>query len=421
MYFAYHYLARQRDFLPAINEIPEDDLGIIVVIPCFNEPDLIRSLESLWKCSDTSCSVEVIVVFNASQRASQQEVDQNRKSLNAFGKWKKSHSGPGRKFLYTWKEDISDREAGAGLARKMGMDEAIYRFNRLNRAEGILVSFDADALCDANYLAEIEKHYLNHPETDGTTIYFEHPASGNEFPPEVYRGIIQYELYLRYYKEALRFTGFPFAFHTVGSCFTVKAVSYVRQGGMNKKQAGEDFYFLQKLVPLGHFYEIRSTRVLPSPRPSDRVPFGTGPAIRKFIHSPGKGFPAYNLLSFHNLGDLFDRVNDFYRIGEQEIKIHIKTLPEPVRMFLETIDFQGRMGEINRNSASPESFRKRFFRWFNAFMVIKYLNFSHERFFVKVPVLEASRELLTELGVTVPEDIQPGQLLEIFRERERNG
>ncbi len=421
MNFADHYLARQKGFSPVIKEPPDNDLGIIVVIPCFNEPDLILSLESLLKCSDTTCSVEIIVVFNLSRKASQQEIDQNRKSLNAFKKWEKSHSKPTRRFFYIWKEDINEREAGAGIARKIGMDEAVCRFNRLNRASGVVVSFDADAFCDTNYLAEIEKHYRDHPETNGTTIYFEHPTSGNDFRLEVYLGIIQYELYLRYFKEALHHTGFPFAFHTIGSCFTVKAGTYASQGGMNKKQAGEDFYFIQKLAPLGHFHEIRSTRLIPSPRPSDRVPFGTGPVIRKFIQSPGEGLPAYNPDSFNSLRKLFDRVDDLYRMEEEEIKTTAETLPEPTRMFLETIDFTGRIREINRNSASPESFRKRFFRWFNAFMVIKYLNFSHDRFFEKLPVFDASRELLTELGITVPADIQPGQLLEVFRERERNG
>ena len=421
MNFADHYLARQKGFPPTIDEPPENDLGIVVVIPCFNEPDLIRSLESLWKCSDTACSVEIIVVFNSARNSPHNAISQNRKSLEAFEEWKSNHSKPSRKFFSIWKEDINDRDSGAGLARKMGMDKAISRFNRLDRATGILVSFDADAVCDANYLAEIEKHYRNHPETDGTTLYFEHPTSGNDFPPEVYRGIIQYELYLRYYKEALRYAGFPYAFHTVGSCFTVKAESYARQGGMNKKPAGEDFYFIQKLAPLGHFHEIRSTRVIPSPRPSDRVLFGTGPAIRKFIDSSGEGLPAYSLLSFHHLRKLFDQVNRFYRMGEDEIGRLTTTLPEPVRIFLEKIDFPGRIDEINRNAASVESFRKRFFRWFNAFMVIKYLNYSHERFFEKMPVFKASIELLSELGMTLPADIQPGQLLEIFRGMERGG
>lgn len=419
MRFADHYLARQKGFSHAIEEPPERDLGLIVVVPCFNEPDLIRSLESLWQCSGTTCATEIIVVINSARNAPEEAVAQNRESLKAFEAWKRSHSRPGRRFFHIRKEDLDDRFAGAGLARKTGMDEAIYRFNQADRAGGILVSFDADATCDTNYLAEIENHYRNHPDTDGATIYFEHPTSGDDFPPGVYQGIIQYELYLRYYKEALRFTGFPFACHTVGSCFTVKALSYVRQGGMNRKQAGEDFYFIQKLAPLGHFHEIRSTRVIPSPRPSDRVPFGTGPVIRKFIENPGNGLPAYNPLAFHHLRNLFEQADRFYRTGDQEIEATVQTLPEPVRLFLETIKFPERINEINRNSASPESFRKRFFRWFNAFVVIKYLNFAHGRFFEKVPVLPASVELLSALGRRLPEGIEPGEMLEIFRRMER--
>ena len=62
----------------------------------------------------------------------------------------------------------------------------------------------------------------------GCTIYFEHPIEGDEYPPEVYDAIIQYELYLRYYLQALRYTGYPYATHTVGSCFAVKASVYAK-------------------------------------------------------------------------------------------------------------------------------------------------------------------------------------------------
>src|SRR5207248_7565747 len=35
---------------------PRSDLGIVVVIPCFDEPDLVGSLESLWNCERLGCS-----------------------------------------------------------------------------------------------------------------------------------------------------------------------------------------------------------------------------------------------------------------------------------------------------------------------------------------------------------------------------
>src|SRR5213594_3575687 len=93
--------------------------------------------------------------------------------------------------------------------------------------------------------------------------------------PKVAEAIAAYELHLRYYVRALRYAGFPYAHHTIGSCMAVRADVYKKQGGMNKRQAGEDFYFLQKIIPLGHFTDLTETKVIPSSRPSDRVPFGT--------------------------------------------------------------------------------------------------------------------------------------------------
>ena len=59
-----------------------------------------------------------------------------------------------------------------------------------------------------------------------------------------------------------------------------------KQDGLNKKQAGEDFYFLQKIMPMGNYFELNSTTVHPSSRTSDRVPFGTGPIINQYLKHP---------------------------------------------------------------------------------------------------------------------------------------
>ncbi|NJK86994.1 MAG: hypothetical protein HC906_14465 [Bacteroidales bacterium] len=61
--------------------------------------------------------------------------------------------------------------------------------------------------------------------------------------PEIYEAISKYELYLRVHTAFLRLIGFPNSFFTLGSCFAVKAKSYTEIGGMNKRHAGEDFYF----------------------------------------------------------------------------------------------------------------------------------------------------------------------------------
>ena len=49
----------------------------------------------------------------------------------------------------------------------------------------------------------------------------------------------------------MKFAGYPWAMYTVGSAFAVTAEAYVKRGGMNRRQAGEDFYFLQNLAHIG--------------------------------------------------------------------------------------------------------------------------------------------------------------------------
>ena len=79
----------------------------------------------------------------------------------------------------------------------------------------------------------------------------------------------------------MKFANLPYSYHTIGSAFAVSASSYAKQGGMNRRKAGEDFYFISKLIKGEKFGEITKTKVIPSPRISDRVPFGTGRSIMK--------------------------------------------------------------------------------------------------------------------------------------------
>ena len=44
---------------------------------------------------------------------------------------------------------------GVGLARKTGMDEAVRRFNSINRPDGVILNIDADCTVDSNYFIEI--------------------------------------------------------------------------------------------------------------------------------------------------------------------------------------------------------------------------------------------------------------------------
>ena len=54
-----YYLNRYAFRSKMIQEEVDPQTGIIVVIPCHNEPDLVSALQSLDNCENPNCKVEV--------------------------------------------------------------------------------------------------------------------------------------------------------------------------------------------------------------------------------------------------------------------------------------------------------------------------------------------------------------------------
>lgn len=426
MGFADNYLEKHAFDNSKITTPPEKDLTFITVIPCFNEPSLLRCLGSLNNCKLPSTSMEIIIVINSGIDSHANIVRQNEITLREASEWIKNRQVSSFKYHILYYPDLPKKFAGAGLARKIGMDEAVRRFNMINNVNGVIISFDADSVCESNFITAIEDQFNKYPETNACSIYFEHPTEGSEFEEEVYKGIIQYELYLRYYNQALRYTTFPYAFHCVGSCFAVKAGIYVKQGGMNKKQAGEDFYFLQKIIPQGNFYEINTTKVFPSPRPSDRVPFGTGPMIRKWLDNSLSDIYTYDPKAFTGLKTFFEQTDKLYKIKQKEYSELINLFPGLLCSFLVKTDFWSDLDEINNNCSNIITFRKKFYNKFNAFKVLKYMNYTHDSFLNLIPVTDAARSLINIIKTKyeikdrlVLKYESPKELLELYRAIER--
>lgn len=335
-------------------------------------------------------SIEVIVVINSSENTSSEIVNQNIKTYNEANNWIAQHEDSSLRFFILHEQKLPNKYAGAGLARKIGMDQAVARFNALDNNNGVIVSIDADSKLKTNYFAELEKHFDMFPKTNAITTYFEHPIEGNEFEPDIYAAISQYELYMRYYKLASSFTGFPYSYYTIGSCFAVGVNAYVKQGGMNKKQAGEDFYFLHKIFPLGNCYEINTTCVYPSSRPSDRVPFGTGPMVKSIVKSKSKEFLTYNFHAFIDLKSFLSNIDKLFRI--EDLNELLNCLPKSISEFLIENHFPIAIKEINSNSSNIKTFTKRFYNWFDAFRVLKFLNFAHDNYYEKQALLNESEK-----------------------------
>jgi hypothetical protein len=399
MGFADQYLSKQKIYSSHLADVPDSLLNAIVVIPCYNEVGIVQSLESLYSCKRCDCVMEVIVVINASEKDSEAIHEQNQLSLQQVKGWIATHQDKILKFHVLYLPSLPPRHAGVGLARKIGMDEAVYRFNAINNSAGIIVSFDADALCSDNYFQEITKTFQQDEKLNGCSVFFEHPLKGKQFPAEIYEGIAKYELHLRYFNQFLRFIKFPFAYQTLGSSFAVRALPYIRQGGMNLRQAGEDFYFLHKIIPLGNYTEINSAVVYPSPRISNRVPFGTGAAIKKFIDQGSNEYMTYNPLAFVDLKSFFETIISQAAYIVETRKVDASGLSDLIKDYLAVIDFNEAIAEISRNTSSSSSFIKRFYCYFNAFRIIKFLN-STKNNYPAITIEEAACDLLSKMNIT---------------------
>ncbi|MBK8967085.1 MAG: glycosyltransferase [Saprospiraceae bacterium] len=384
---------------PLIPRAPEPDLALVVTIPCHDEPDLPGTLASLAACVPPPKPVEVLVLINSAGNAGDAVKKRNADTLQQAKTWAKAHPSRNLRFYFLHFPDLPPKHAGVGLARKIAMDEAARRLVQTGNARGVIACLDADSQVAPNYLQALLAFFEQYPDCPAAGIYYEHPLEGEAFEPEVYAAIARYELHLRYYVQALRWAGLPTATQTVGSAMAVRANAYQAQGGMNRRQAGEDFYFLHKFTPLAGFSEITTTTVIPSPRMSHRVPFGTGKAVGEMLS--GNAFLTYAPQTFNDLKVFLENLDRWQSVGltlsQADTGVN---LPPSISTFLETERFPEKLREICANTASPEAFRKRFFRWFDPFLAMKYVHHARDHFYPNVPVEEAV-VLIGEYGLRI--------------------
>jgi len=337
-----------------LRQVPKN-LSLIVMIPFLNEPEIQRTLESLWNCEPIKSMCEVIVAVNNSETCTGTVKDFNQQTYKNLQAWKKENDRPNLILHPIYATDVNPKFAGAGMARKIGMDEAIRRFNAIGRSEGIVVSLDADCLVSANYLQRIETVFKENKSCFAATINFRHRIEEVDDLKQK-QGIQLYEDYLHYFKKAMEITGYPNSIYTIGSAFAVRADAYAKQGGMNRRQAGEDFYFLHKLTKLGPITEINDVFVYPSARVSDRVPFGTGASMTKWMNDVEDLDLTYNFAAFLDLKELFAKVDAFFRVKADEIEKLNSSFPDSVQEYLRKINFSEKLAEINQNSSTLLSF-----------------------------------------------------------------
>jgi hypothetical protein len=197
----------------------------------------------------------------------------------------------------------------------------------------------------------------------------------------------------------------PFAYQTIGSAMAVKSFAYAKEGGMPLKQAGEDFYFLHKYTKNISLEEINNTLVYPSNRASDRVPFGTGKAVDDFIHSEGF-YKSYNPLSFELLSNWLEHVLTHAYQKFDSICPNFNCKNAYFLDWLEESNADNALQNIASNSSNFESYIKRFFQWFDAFQLMKYLHYMRDKGLADLPILDCTAYLFDKMPMPHSDQIQ---------------
>jgi hypothetical protein len=183
-------------------------------------------------------------------------------------------------------------EQGVGLARKVANDCGASLISKGFIKQPVLFNTDADAQLPTDYFKRIKPKQL----LPTAWVYpFSHTLSNIH---EETDNIENYEKHLESYVKGLKYANSPFAFHTIGSCIAINAESYIKARGFPSRNAGEDFYLLNKLRKLGVVTSLEGEPIKLSGRVSHRVPFGTGPALKQ---NSNKKLEAYKHTCFDYL------------------------------------------------------------------------------------------------------------------------
>jgi hypothetical protein len=185
----------------------------------------------------------------------------------------------------------------------------------------IIISMDADTVFDEGYFYSVTENLRLNPAAWAVSIPYYHRLSYN---PELDRALLRYEIYMRTYAINMWRIRSPYSFTALGSAIAIPVWAYKAVGGMTPKMSGEDFYFLQKIVKTGRLLHWNGEIVYPAARLSDRVFFGTGPALLKGIDGDWSSYPVY-------IQKLFDSVAELYKLFGA---LYTKDIETPLDDFL---------------------------------------------------------------------------------------
>ena len=341
--------------------LPPGDYRRAVVIPAWDEcQELPPVLDSLSAALPPPGRSAVIVVVNHPPGAAAAPSLELLKFLAEY-----RPANPDITLLPVY---LPELKGGVGAARAAGMDAftAVVPPDRLH--DTLIYSLDADSTVATEYFMAAEMAFSADHSASAVVPGFRHRQAADAAQE---RAIREYEAWQRRYVERLCRAGSPYGFHTIGSAMICRVDGYIRCGGMKHREAGEDFYFLQDLAKTGRIISLDEVLVFPSPRLSGRVPFGTGPAMKKLL----AGIPPEEI-SDH----AFERLASLLEVRKRGNSLDsaagfLAQLEPAAADFLRNEKFHLLWDKIIANQPAAASARiSAFDRWFDGLKTLRFLH-----------------------------------------------
>jgi hypothetical protein len=280
-----------------------------IAIPAMDELDYLPvTLDALSK-QDTRLPFEVYVCVNQPDEywnhPERQTVCKNNQKLLEFLHGYKSltlhildFASPG----LGWK----GKKTGVGFARKVLFERILSECD----PKDIIISLDADTTFGTYYLQSVADRFERNPEMTAMSVPYYHPLNGGDEIRD--KALLRYEIYMRNYAVNLLKISSPYGFTALGSAIAMRACSLKKIGNITPYQSGEDFYLVQKFCKMGGLSLFNTECVYPAGRYSDRVPFGTGPAMKLGAEGIWDSYPIYHFSFFTSIQEAYGKLRELY-------------------------------------------------------------------------------------------------------------
>lgn len=306
-----------------------------------------------------------------------------------------------------------DPKDGVGLVRKIGCDIAVNMWHRGKIFGDWIYTTDGDAEVPDDYFASVADIGA---EVVALALRYEHvpvqsnsPETTGDLPLWAVQDAIRfYERFLKYYEQGLALAKSPYAFQTVGSSMAFRFCAYIAVRGFPKKNAGEDFYLLNKLAKVGKVASKGGKPIMLSGRVSTRVPFGTGASVKKIAEelSLGKPFSVYDPRTFEVLRILLAEMDSFgmHRDLEKMERSLARVIDEKfgdeiTRVFFTIFAASGwalAATQMMSRCKTSDNLRRQIDIWMDGFKTLKWVHQIREKIFPEIPI--ASLQDFDELG-----------------------